>query len=66
MENYIICEKKANQPRIHVKICQHRCNDIDTCQAFQDYIRSCPADETVKGSDAASLSQENVIFPTAA
>jgi len=66
MEDYIVCEKKASQPRIHVKICQHRCNEIDACQTFQDYMRSRPADETVEGSDAASLSRGSFIFPTVA
>ena len=39
MENYIVCEKRGNLPRIHVKICQHRCEHAKACQALQDYMK---------------------------
>ena len=40
MDNYIICEKRGNLPRIHVKICRHRCEHAHSCQAFQDYVKA--------------------------
>lgn len=47
MQGYIVCEKKGNFPRIHVKICEHRCEDKTLCEAFQDYIKTQVADEFV-------------------
>ncbi len=38
MQDYIVCEKRGNHPRIHVKICSHRCQETETCEAFQDYM----------------------------
>ncbi len=66
MENYIVCEKRANQSRIHVKICQDRCKNADTCQAFQDYMVTNPADKMVRSSEAVSWSQETLVSSTAA
>lgn len=57
MENYIVCEKRANQSRIHVKICQYRCENAETCHAFQDYINTHPADKMVTSAEAVSLPQ---------
>ncbi len=39
MQNYIICEKKGNLPRINVQICEHRCKYSIMCQTFQDYMK---------------------------
>jgi hypothetical protein len=40
MPGYIVCEKKGNFPRIHVKICQQRCEHTDTCEAFQEFLKT--------------------------
>ncbi|MBW1740159.1 MAG: hypothetical protein JRJ42_03370 [Deltaproteobacteria bacterium] len=66
MENYIVCEERANHSRIHVQICRHRCKNAETCQAFQDYIKTHPAETVVQGPDAVSLPQENLVPPRAA
>ena len=66
MENYIVCEKRANQSRIHVKICQDRCKDSKACKAFQDYMETHPAEKIVRSPDAVSWSQENLVSSTAA
>jgi hypothetical protein len=66
MENYIVCEKRANQSRIHVKICRDRCEDSETCQAFQGYMETHPAEKTVRSSDAVSWSPEDLVSSTAA
>ena len=60
MENYIVCEKRANQSRIHVKICQYRCENAETCQAFQDYINTHSADKVVRSPESPSLPQQHV------
>ena len=66
MENYIVCEKRANQSRIHVKICRDRCKDSKACKAFQDYMETYPAEKIVRSPDAVSWSQENLVSSTAA
>ena len=66
MENYIVCEKRANQSRIHVKICQNRCKDAEVCKAFQDYMKAFQAEKIVGSPEAVSWSQENLIPSTAA
>jgi len=66
MENYVVCEKRPNHSRIHVKICQHRCQNAETCRAFQDYLKAHPADEMGKCFEPASWRQENIVSPTAA
>ena len=60
MENYIVCEKRANQSRIHVKICQYRCENAKACQAFQDYLNTHSADKMVGNAEAPSLPQKHV------
>ena len=59
MENYIVCEQRANHSRIHVKICQHRCENTETCRAFQEYINIHLADEVPKHSDTVSWPEIN-------
>jgi hypothetical protein len=66
MENYIVCEKRANQSRIHVKICQDRCENAETCQAFQDYIMNHSAKKMARSSETVSWSQETLVSSTAA
>lgn len=59
MENYIVCEERANHSRIHVKICQQRCENTETCRAFQEYINIHVADEVAKHSDPVSWPEIN-------
>jgi hypothetical protein len=66
MENYIVCEGRANHSRIHVKICQHRCQDADTCRAFQDYVKAHLTEAMEKRSESVSWPQEKLVSPTAA
>jgi len=66
MDRYIVCEDRANHSRIHVKICQHRCENTETCNAFQDYIAAHATEGAVKGSDVVSLPQEAGISPPTA
>lgn len=49
MQNYIVCEKRGSLPRIHVKICQYRCEHAKTCQAFQEYMKAqAPAEMVIR------------------
>jgi hypothetical protein len=66
MKDYIVCEERANHSRIHIKICQNRCENSATCQAFREYINAHPADEVAKRSEAVSWPREKLIFPTPA
>jgi len=65
MESYIVCEDRSNQPRIHVKICQCRCKNADSCQSFQDYMSARPAEVAVKEADIVPLIQEVSVPPSA-
>lgn len=66
MENYIVCEERANHSRIHVKICQQRCQNNETCRTFQEYLKAHLVDKLEKRSEPAPWPQENVVPPTAA
>jgi hypothetical protein len=65
MQGYIVCEKKSNYPRIHVQICQHRCEDANTCEALRDFIDSYVPDDVVVASTAPELSaKEGLAAPS--
>ena len=66
MENYIVCEERANHSRIHIKICQNRCEDRETCLAFKEHIETRSAEEVAKRSDAVSWPREKLVSPTPA
>jgi hypothetical protein len=69
MNHYIVCDDRANQSRIHVKICQDRCEKSETCKAFQNYIKSHPPVETVvQGVETVKMNmpQGAVASPTTA
>ena len=34
MTDYIVCQKKRNNPRMNVRVCQHKCPDKETCEAY--------------------------------
>jgi hypothetical protein len=66
MKDYIVCEERANHSRIHIKICQNRCENSATCQAFREYIHTHSANETADRSEAVSWPREKLVFPTPA
>lgn len=47
MQDYLVCERRGNHPRIHVKICQHRCEHAKACQALQDYMKAKASAEMI-------------------
>lgn len=63
MQNYIICEKKGNLPRINVKICEHRCNHSKVCQAFQDFMKANTSEKTLMKPVAGNRENEFDKFP---
>ncbi|NVL89765.1 MAG: hypothetical protein HWN69_02045 [Desulfobacterales bacterium] len=65
MENYIVCEKRGNQPRIHVEICRHRCKDAGACRAFRNYMNNL-SETVIEGADAVSLQQTDTVSTRAA
>jgi hypothetical protein len=40
MTHYLVCEKRGNHPRIHVKICECRCQEAETCPTFKAYVKA--------------------------
>ena len=34
MSHYIVCHRKRNNPRMDVRVCQHRCPDKEACEAY--------------------------------
>jgi hypothetical protein len=34
MTDYIVCQRKRNNPRMNIRVCQHKCPDKETCEAF--------------------------------
>ena len=66
MDTYIVCEARANHSRIHVKICQFRCEEAGTCQAFQDFMRTQVVDDAVKSRDPVPLPRGTEAPPTLA
>ena len=54
MEQYLICDRRGNRPRIHVKICEHRCQHTDHCPAYKAYRKTQVAD---KGSSVSGRTE---------
>lgn len=38
MSDYIVCLKKRNNPRMNVRVCQHKCPDKEDCKAYMTCI----------------------------
>jgi hypothetical protein len=34
MSHYVVCQKKRNNPRIDIRICQSKCNIKDECKEY--------------------------------
>ena len=60
MQDYVVCEKRGNHARIHVKICRHRCEEFKSCQAFQDYMQAHANHEVVMRPETRVLSTDAV------
>jgi hypothetical protein len=40
MSDYIVCQKKRNNPRMNIRICQHKCAEKDDCQEFLSHSKT--------------------------
>ena len=40
MPDYIVCQKKRNNPRMDVRICERRCPDKGDCKEYLAYNRA--------------------------
>jgi len=40
MTSYIVCQKKRNNPRMDVRICQKKCDMKDGCKEFLSHNES--------------------------
>ncbi len=38
MNNYVVCQKKRNSPRLNVRICQEKCPLKHECKEYLTYI----------------------------
>ena len=34
MPNYIVCQKKRNNPRMDIRICEKKCDQKDNCDEY--------------------------------
>jgi hypothetical protein len=64
MQDYIVCEKRGNLPRIHIKICQIRCKESNICEAYQDYLKNDLPDDVVAGTGTTDWSAEKGLSAT--
>jgi len=37
MSDYIVCNKKRNNPRMNIRICQKKCKLIEKCKEYLSY-----------------------------
>ena len=40
MSSYIVCQKKRNNPRMDVRICEKKCDQKDGCKEFASFHKS--------------------------
>jgi len=53
MSFYIVCQKKRNNPRMDVRICEKKCNLKDGCREFVSFNKSEIKDMNIPISAAA-------------
>ena len=47
MSYYIVCQKKRNNPRMDVRICQEKCDLKQDCTEYISHVRVLAQSETV-------------------
>lgn len=65
MQDYVVCEKRGSHPRIHVKICEHRCEHAGTCLTFLNYKKARARDAMVIQPAAEVLPSDKCLAPAA-
>lgn len=61
MSDYIVCQKKRNNPRMNVRICQKKCTEKNNCKEYIAHSETAietenitlPADEQAVALGAA-------------
>lgn len=44
MPDYIVCQKKRNNPRMDVRICERKCLQKEECKEYLAHLRLLPQD----------------------
>ena len=47
MSDYIVCQKKRNNPRMNVRICQKKCTEKNDCQEYITHSKTAIETENV-------------------
>ena len=47
MSDYIVCQKKRNNPRMNVRICQHKCTEKEDCQEYISHSKTAVQTENI-------------------
>ena len=47
MSSYIVCQKKRNNPRMDIRICQKKCTLKDDCEEYQALQKPMPLDKDI-------------------
>jgi hypothetical protein len=47
MSYYIVCQKKRNNPRVDVRICQKKCEQKQECTEYVSHVRVLAQSENV-------------------
>ena len=42
MSNYIVCQKKRNNPRMDVRICEKKCDQKNNCDEYLSFHKLTP------------------------
>ena len=59
MPDYIVCQKKRNNPRMDVRICERRCSQKEECKEYLAYHRVTPeAAQPAPQADAPPIELE--------
>jgi hypothetical protein len=47
MSNYIVCQKKRNNPRMDIRICEKKCDQKDSCAEYLSLHKLIPQESNV-------------------
>lgn len=58
VNEYLICGKRHNQPRIHHRICEEACRSKKRCVYYKSWYESFHAEELLKAKQEAKKQKE--------
>lgn len=47
MSYYVVCQKKRNNPRMDIRVCNKKCDIKDECAEYQSSSKILPQNDTV-------------------